>query len=78
MSNFAQQALSQLHSERGRVMNELKRLDEAIDALKGLAKFNGGGGMRRRPRLSAAARARIAAAQRARWAKVRQQQKRAA
>lgn len=79
MSNFAQQALSQLQSEKERMTGELRRLEQAIGALKGLAKYNGGrpGGLRR-PRLSVAARKRIAAAQRLRWAKVRAQQKKAA
>lgn len=46
---------------------ERAKLDKAIDALSGLTgKSNGGGGKRR---LSAAARAKIAAAQRARWKK---------
>jgi len=51
--------LAQLKEERA-------KLDEAIAALSGVAGKSGGGGKRR---LSAAARARIAAAQRARWAK---------
>jgi hypothetical protein len=42
-------------------------LDKAIEALSGLAGISNNGGGKRR--LSAAARARIAAAQRARWAK---------
>jgi len=51
--------LAQLKEERA-------KLDKAIAALSGVAGKSGGGGKRR---LSAAARARIAAAQRARWAK---------
>jgi len=79
MSNLAQQALNQLQSERERVLGELKRLEQAIGALKGLGKGNGAhSGFRTRPRLSVAARKRIADAQRARWAKVRAQQKKAA
>ena len=55
----------------GAVLEQLKadraKLDKAIKALSGLTgKSSGLGGKRR---LSAAARARIAAAQRARWAK---------
>ena len=55
----------------GAVVAQLKaertKLDKAIAALSGLeGKSSGGGGGPRR--LSAAARARIAAAQRARWA----------
>jgi hypothetical protein len=54
--------VAQLKAERA-------KLDKAIDALSGLAgKSNSSGGKRR---LSAAARAKIAAAQRARWAKVK-------
>jgi hypothetical protein len=55
--------LAQLKAERA-------RLDKAIAALSGVV---GGrvGARRGKPRLSAAARKRIAAAQRARWAKVR-------
>jgi hypothetical protein len=53
--------LAQLKAER-------VKLDKAIEALSGLTgKAGGGGGGKRR--LSAAARARIAAAQRARWVK---------
>ena len=53
--------VAQLKAERA-------KLDKAIDALSSIAgKSSGGGGGKRR--LSAAARARIAAAQRARWAK---------
>ena len=66
--------ISQLRRERARVSSELDRLDHAIAALDHI----GGGGTQRgrrpRRRLSAAARARIAAAQRARWAKVKSKQ----
>jgi len=59
-------------ADLGAVLEQLKaeraKLDKAIEVLSGLAgKSSGGGGTKRR--LSAAARARIAAAQRARWAK---------
>ena len=47
---------------------EHAKLDRAIEALSGLAGKSGGGGRGTR-KLSAAARARIAATQRARWAK---------
>ncbi len=64
--------LQTLKSERDRAQRELNKLNAAIKAL--------GGSTRGRvstatthPTLSAAARARIAAAQRARWAKVRGQ-----
>lgn len=53
--------LAQLKAERA-------KLDKAIEVLSNLTgKSGSGGGVRRK--LSAAARARIAAAQRARWAK---------
>ena len=59
-------------ADLGAVLEQLKveraKLDKAIAVLSGLAGESGGGGSGRR-RLSAAARARIAAAQRARWAK---------
>jgi len=59
MSSLEAAILAQLKEERA-------KLDKAIAALSGVAGKSGGGGKRR---LSAAARARIAAAQRARWAK---------
>jgi len=52
--------VAQLKAERA-------KLDKAIEALSSVAGKSGGGGGTRK--LSAAARARIAAAQRARWAK---------
>jgi len=57
----------QLRKERERAAKEVQRLDAALAALdeNSYGRRTGGG------RLSAAARARIAAAQRARWAKVR-------
>jgi hypothetical protein len=65
--------LAQLKTERDKVARQLSGLDTAIAALSGL---HGRAGARRpRRRLSAAARARIAAAQRARWARVKGQQK---
>lgn len=69
--------LQQLRDERGRTQQQLQKLDSAIAVLEGLGSGNNSHGPRRGPRgrrgLSAAARARIAAAQRARWARVRQQ-----
>jgi hypothetical protein len=59
-------------ADLGAVVAQLKaertKLDKAIEALSGVAGNSGGRGRGTR-RLSAAARARIAAAQRARWAK---------
>ena len=58
-------------TDLGAVLAQLKaertKLDRAIEALSGLAGKSGSAGGKRT--LSAAARARIAAAQRARWAK---------
>jgi len=81
------QALNELRSEKKRIQNELSQLDGAIVAITKLAgrssengrSTNGRRGSRRGKRtLSASARRRIAAAQRARWAKFRQQHKKAA
>ena len=59
--------MADLSAVLGHLKAERAKLDKAIAALSGLAgKSSGGGGSRR---LSAAARAKIAAAQRARWAK---------
>ncbi|MGD1020711.1 MAG: hypothetical protein ABSA12_15470 [Verrucomicrobiia bacterium] len=71
------QVVQQLHVQRRRAEQELEKLDLAIRALTsldgtaGLSKLT----LRRKPRFSAAARARIAAAQRARWAKIKAGQK---
>ena len=67
MSNLAG-IVQQLQKERDQAARMVERLDAALAALNG-----GSHGRRTRTRssLSAAARARIAAAQRARWAKVR-------
>ena len=57
---------------------ERERLDAAIKALTAggfTSGQNGSGSPRKGRRLSAAARARIAAAQRARWARVKAKQK---
>jgi hypothetical protein len=61
--------LQTLQFERNKLQKELNNLDTAISALSGGASKQRGS--RKRPVLSAAARARIAAAQRARWAKIR-------
>lgn len=66
--------LKSLQGERDRVLQEITKIDRAIASLRQLSSSkpatNG-----RVHRLSAAARKRIAAAQRARWAKVRKEQK---
>ena len=64
--------LVQLKAERDKVAQQVNALDTAIRALSGL---NSTGARRGRRTMSAAARARIAAAQRARWAKVKGQRK---
>lgn len=71
------QVIQQLQAQRNRAERELEKLNLA---LKALAAIDGAGSMpkmafRRKPRFSAAARARIAAAQRARWAKIKAAQK---
>jgi hypothetical protein len=78
--------VTQLRQERQRLSRELERLDNAIAALGHITSRSNGRrgaattrGRRPRRKLSAAARAKIAAAQRARWAKVKaKQEKRAA
>lgn len=67
--------LGQLKQERGRLVSELRQLDQAIKALSKVGSAVRGqvaGGNRRTGRtMSAAARKRIAAAQKARWARFR-------
>jgi hypothetical protein len=71
------QVVQQLHAQRRRAEQELEKLNLAIRALTsidgtaGLSKLT----IRRKPRFSVAARARIAAAQRARWAKIKAAQR---
>ena len=82
MANLSQLVID-LEAQRKQAKDDLDRLDVAIATLR---KLNGRGGnvsnigsaRRGRRRLSPAARKRIADAQRARWAKWKQQQKRAA
>jgi hypothetical protein len=71
------QVVQQLQAQRKRAAQEVEKLNLAIKALTSL---DGRGAtsniaVRRKPKFSAAARARIAAAQRARWAKIRAAQK---
>lgn len=65
MANLAG-IIQQVQRERANVAKELERLDAVLSALNGTTAGRPGA-----RRLSAAARAKIAAAQRARWAKVR-------
>ena len=73
-------AIAQLKQQKAHYEYQLKHIEAALAALEGI---NGNGISGRRVltgprRMSAAARARIVAAQKARWAKWRKQQKRAA
>ena len=63
----------QLKKERDRVQQQLSGLNAALAAFAGV--YRSSAGARPRRKMSAKARARIAAAQRARWAKVKGQQK---
>ncbi len=65
--------LVQLDKERGQLEAQLRRVTEALSALKGVGSPAGGKGRRRH--LSRAALARIRAAQKLRWAKWRKAQK---
>jgi hypothetical protein len=77
MANFGR-VLKNLRQERNDAQRHVEQLDQAISVLEGLggdhAGRRRGPGRPRKARrhLSAAARARIAAAQRARWAKLKQ------
>src|SRR5207247_2454813 len=64
--------IAQLKAERDKAVQQVNALDTAIRALSGLNSTRATRGHRT---MSAAARARIAAAQRARWAKVKGQRK---
>jgi hypothetical protein len=65
--------VKQLRKERDRVEKQLSGLNAAISAFAGV--YAGTKPTRKRRKLSAKARAKIAAAQRARWAKVRANKK---
>ena len=67
--------MKQLKMERDRVQRQLSGLNAALAAFAGA--YNGAKPARKRWKLSAAAKARIAAAQRKRWAKVKAAKKRA-
>jgi hypothetical protein len=73
------QALRRLREDRRTAQQQVDKLTEAIHVLEGLGKASPAGRVGRAKRiLSAAGRRRISLAQKARWAKVRQQQKKAA
>jgi|SRR5215472_14183593 len=68
------QALHQLRQEHQKAQHEVQKLQLAITTIEDLARHDGSSAGRRSSGnrvVSAAARARMAAAQRARWAKVR-------
>ncbi len=67
MANL-QTVVQQLRKERDHAAKTVQQLNAALAALSGTSPSQNNGG---RGRLSAAARAKIAAAQRARWAKLR-------
>jgi hypothetical protein len=81
MTNITQ-ALSRLREDRRQAQKQVEKLSEAITVLESLTKTNGlsYAGRAGRPKriLSAAGRRRISLAQKARWARLRQQQKKAA
>ena len=77
MANLAR-VLHELQRQRLGKQAELNRLDQAIAALGKLAGQHSGARAKGTRRLSAAARRRIIVAQKARWAKWRAQQKKAA
>jgi hypothetical protein len=73
------QALSRLREDCRHAQQQVEKLTEAIRVLEGLSKNGSAGRIGRAKRvLSAAGRRRISLAQKARWAKMRQQQKKAA
>lgn len=77
MANLTE-IVKKLRDERNRVARELSRLDGAIAALGALSNAPAtakAGKAKPRRKLSAAARKKIADAQRARWAKLKKQQK---
>jgi hypothetical protein len=61
--------MKQLKKERDRVAKQLSGMDAALRAFAGV--YSGGKPTRKRRKMSATSRAKIAAAQRRRWAKVR-------
>ena len=65
--------VKQLKQERDRVERQLTGLNAALTAFAGV--YGGGKPSRKRRKMSAKSRAKIAAAQRRRWAKVRAKRK---
>jgi hypothetical protein len=64
--------MEQLKKERDRLEKQLSGLNAALTALAGV--YSGGKPVRKRRKMSAKSRAKIAAAQRRRWAKFRAKQ----
>ena len=77
MANLAQM-LRQLRRERARAQDQVNRLDEVIGAFEKLTGTNSQVAMRTNSsgtrKFSAAARRRMSRAQKARWAKLREQE----
>jgi hypothetical protein len=65
--------MKQLKQERDRVEKQLTGLNAALVAFSGV--YSGGKPVRKRRKMSVAARRKIAVAQRARWAKFRAKKK---
>ena len=65
--------VKQLRNERDRVERQLSGIDAALRAFASV--YSGGRPVRKRRKMSAKSRAKIAAAQLARWAKFRAKQK---
>lgn len=65
--------VAQLKKEKDRVEKQLKGLDAALTAFAGV--YSGSKPSRKRRKMSAAARKKIAVAQRRRWAKFRAKEK---
>ena len=65
--------IAQLKKERDRVEKQLSGLNAALTAFAGV--YSGGKPSRKRRKMSAKSRAKIAAAQRRRWAKFRKDAK---
>ena len=74
MSNL-KQVVSHLQSQVRTKRQEIEKLNLAIEALSAVGGSTGSLINRKKPHFSAAAKARIAAAQRARWAKIKAAQK---
>ncbi len=72
--------IQQLQVQRNAIEAQLSKINSAVEALRGMGHNGGGRTATAGPRrvMSASARKRIASAQRARWAKWRKQQSKAA